>query len=129
MDLARGIIEIEGERFYPGYTFDDFKKSAFYRHQTDVSIFALNEAQNPIVLDNHNFVITVLFRDSKLQLLSLYCIDKDISYEQEELRNTLHKKVLKEQGLSNTNIFLWGIVKLAYDPKISRYSIDVVYNL
>ena len=83
---------------------------------------------NPIVLDNHCFVITVLFRDSKLRLLSLYCIDEDISYEQEELRKKLHKKVLKEQGLSNINVFSWGIVKLEYDPRISRYSIDVIYN-
>ncbi|MGO5087691.1 hypothetical protein ACTQ3U_10410 [Oscillospiraceae bacterium LCP25S3_F9] len=128
MNLAKGIVEIEGERFCPGYTFENFKKSIFYRHQTDISIFALNKAQNPIVLDNHCFVITVLFRDSKLRLLSLYCIDEDISYEQEELRKKLHKKVLKEQGLSNINVFSWGIVKLEYDPRISRYSIDVIYN-
>ena len=129
MDLTRGIIEIEGERFYPGYTFEDFKKSAFYRHQTDVSIFALNEEQKPIVLDDHNFVITVLFHDSKLRILSLYCIDEDISYEQEKRRKKLHKKVMKEQGLSNTNVFAWGTVKSEYDRRIARYSIDIVYNL
>ena len=129
MDLARGIIEIEGEHFYPGYTFDDFKKSAFYHHQTDISIFALNNGQSPITLDGHLFVITVLFYDSKLRILSLYCVDEDISYEQEKRRKKLHKKVLKEYGLSRANVFSWGKVESVYDPRIARYSIDIVYNL
>ena len=36
MNLKSGIIEINGEVFSPGYTFEDFKNSCFYDGQDGV---------------------------------------------------------------------------------------------
>lgn len=45
MDLKYGIIEINGEIFTPGYTFDDFKKSSFFEGQDGVKIIRLNKTR------------------------------------------------------------------------------------
>jgi hypothetical protein len=34
-DLKKGIIEINGEVFKPGYTFEEFRKSVFYKGQDE----------------------------------------------------------------------------------------------
>ena len=43
MNLKYGIIEINGEIFYPGYTFDDFQKSVFFEGQDGVRVIKIKD--------------------------------------------------------------------------------------
>ena len=43
MDLKSGLIEINGEIFTPGYTFENFQKSTFFEGQGGVRIIRLNK--------------------------------------------------------------------------------------
>ena len=43
MDLKSGLIEINGEIFTPGYTFENFQKSTFFEGQDGVRIIRLNK--------------------------------------------------------------------------------------
>lgn len=43
MNLKYGIIEINGEIFCPGYTFDDFQKSVFFEGQDGVRVVKIKD--------------------------------------------------------------------------------------
>jgi hypothetical protein len=43
MNLKYGIIEINGEIFGPGYTFDDFQKSVFFEGQDGVRVVKIKD--------------------------------------------------------------------------------------
>ena len=125
MDLARGIIEIEGERFYPGYTFEEFKRSHFYTDQDGILFIKLD---HPIQIKNHTYLISICFMDYELDLLSLCCIDKEIPFEREIERKSLHDQILAEQGFSPVNNYPWGSVTSSYDPRGNCCDINIVYN-
>ena len=125
MDLARGIIEIEGERFYPGYTFEDFKRSHFYTDQDGILSIDLD---HPVQIMNHTYLISICFMDYELDRLFLYCIDKEIPDDREIERKKLHEQILADQGLAPVNNYPWGSVDSCYDNRINRYFIAIVYN-
>ncbi len=125
MDLTRGVIEFEGERFYPGYTFDDFKRSRFYTDQDGILYIQLD---HPIHILNHTFIITICFMDYELDLLLLCCIDKEIPFDREIERKKLHEQILAEQGLAPVNNYPWGSVDSIYDPRSNCCDIAIVYN-
>ena len=56
MNLKSGIIEINGETFSPGYTFEDFKNSSLYYGQDGVRIIRLKEIVK--LLENNYIVVT-----------------------------------------------------------------------
>ena len=48
MDLKSGLIEINGEIFTPGYTFENFQKSTFFEGQDGVlSLIHISEPTRP----------------------------------------------------------------------------------
>lgn len=120
-----GKIMIDGVEFYPGYTFEDFKKTPFYMNQGGIRSIPLNDAKE---IDNHKYIVNLFFRDGKLYMISLACVDMDVPFEEEEKRALLHRQILAEYGLSDVNSFSWGTLKAIYNPRSNSSNIAFVYQ-
>lgn len=126
MNLESGIIEIGGVIFSPGYTFDDFKKTPFFENQDGVRTIRLKGTAS--FYDN-NCIIRLFFRNNMLYLISIICIDLEISFSEEPKRKDYHDNILKKIGLDSESYYEWGNIKSVYDPKGNVSSINVIYNV
>lgn len=120
-----GKIMIDGVEFYPGYTFEDFKKTPFYMNQGGIRSIPLNDAKE---IDDHKYIVNLFFRDGKLYMISLACVDMDVPFEEEEKRALLHRQILAEYGLSDVNSFSWGTIKAIYDSRSNSSNIAFLYQ-
>lgn len=125
MVTETGRITIDGVEFYPGYTFEDFKKTKFYSNQDGIRIIRLNGV---IKIDNHQYLVNLFFREYTLYMISLVCVDIDIPFEEEEKRAVLHRQIMAEYGLSDVNVFSWGILKVSFDPRSNSSKIGLIYQ-
>ncbi len=125
MNINEGIIKIGNETFLPGYTFEDLKKSEFFDNQDGIRIINLKNSQ---IIDDNKFIVSLFFRKGFLYLISLICIDKDISFKDEPERKKLHDEILTKYGLQSPGVFDWGKIESNYDPKGNVSSINIIYN-
>jgi hypothetical protein len=126
MNLKSGIIEINGEEFCPGYTFEEFKKSIFFDGQDGVKIIRINDAAR---IKDNNYIVSLFFRNKILYMISMICIDVEFSFSEEFKRKWFHDEILKKSGLSVESFFEWGNIKSIYDPKGNVSSINIIYNV
>ena len=125
MVTETGRITIDGVEFYPGYTFEDFKKTKFYSNQDGIRIIRLNGA---VKVDEHQYLVNLFFREYTLYMISMVCVDIDIPFEEEEKRAVLHRQIMAEYGLSDVNFFSWGILKVSFDPRSNSSKIGLIYQ-
>ena len=125
MVTETGRITIDGVEFYPGYTFEDFKKTKFYSNQDGIRIIRLNGA---VKVDEHQYLVNLFFREYTLYMISMVCVDIDIPFEEEEKRAVLHRQIMAEYGLSDVNVFSWGILKVRFDPRSNSSKIGLIYQ-
>lgn len=124
MVTETGKITIDGVEFYPGYTFEDFKKTKFYGNQDGIRIIRLGAVK----IDEHQYLVNLFFREYILYMISLVCIDIDIPFEEEEKRAALHRQIMAEYGLSDVNDFSWGSLQVSYDPRSNSSKIGLIYQ-
>lgn len=60
MNLKLEIIEINGEIVSPGYTFDDFQKSAFFDGQDGIRVIRIKDT---VKIEDNNYVVSFFFRN------------------------------------------------------------------
>lgn len=125
MNLKSGIIEINGETFSPGYTFEDFKNSSLYDGQDGVRIIRL---KGIVKLLENNYIVSLFFRNNVLYMLSLICTDIEFQFSEEVKRKQFHDSILEKNGLDTESYFEWGNIKSVYDPKGNVSSINIIYN-
>ena len=125
MVTETGRITIDGVEFYPGYTFEDFKKTKFYSNQDGIRIIRLNGA---VKVDEHQYLVNLFFREYTLYMISMVCVDIDIPFEEEEKRAVLHRQIMAEYGLSDVNVFSWGILKVSFDTRSNSSKIGLIYQ-
>ena len=123
MNWKEGKFIIEGEEFYPGYTFEDFKKTHFYKNQDGILKIQL---ENMLYIEKHKYIVNIMFWNYNLYMIELYCAD-DITLTSEEMLK-VHNKILEEYGLSEINKFKWGSIESIYDRKSDISSIAIIYN-
>ena len=123
MNWKDGKFIIDGEKFYPGYTFEDFKKTHFYNNQDGIRIIKL---ENMVYIEEHQYIVNLMFENFNLYMIQLYCVD-DITLTSEE-RIEVNNKILEGYGLSEENQFEWGNIKSSYDPRSDVSSIVIIYN-
>lgn len=123
MNWKDGKFIIDGEEFYPGYTFEDFKKTHFYNNQDGIRIIKL---ENMVYIEEHQYIVNLMFENLNLYMIQLYCVD-DITLTSEE-RIEVNNKILEEYGLSEEKQFEWGSIKSSYDPRSDVSSIVIIYN-
>ena len=104
MDLKSGLIEINGEIFTPGYTFENFQKSTFFEGQDAVRIIRLNDT---VKIGGNNFITSLFFRNKILYMLSMICVDINPSFSEEIKRKQFHDAILAKNGLSPETFFFF----------------------
>ena len=120
-----GIISLNNNVIIsPGYRFEDFKKTLYYNGQDGIKIIYLDSR---VIIDKHEYIISLFFRNSVLYMLSLICCDIDFSIEQERERKKMHYEILQRYNIYQDDIFDWGKVVSEYDAKGNVSSINFYY--
>ena len=126
IDFEKGIVRVsEDLTIRPGYTFDDFKKCRYYRNQDGICVIYLDEK---IDIDGRSYAVDFFFRNGIIYMLSLTCLDKDYTEEDEPQRKEFHDEILQEYGIDGIAKFDWGIVSSNYDARGNVSSINLEYR-
>ena len=98
MDVHEGVLLLHNEKLQKFYSFKEFKNTDMFLGQNGEMPFTLKDIHN---IDNHNYYVSLLFKQGFLYEISLVCndIEKD-SYSMEK-EKALHDSILKEYGLRN----------------------------
>ena len=124
MDISKGIVEIDNELVVkPNFTFEQFKETKYYTNQDGIRIIYLDEPQ---IIKNRKYIVSLFFRDGKIYMLSLICCDEEYSEKDESKRKDLHDLILKELGVLENSNFEWGEIKSIYDARSNISSINIM---
>lgn len=123
--INEGFIQISDElTIAPGFLFDQFKKTKFYKDQDGIRIIYLDGQH---IIENRKYMISLFFRSGKIYLVSLMCCDKEYSENAESERKMLHDDILKELGIIDQKKYDWGVISSDYDAKSNISCINVKY--
>ncbi len=125
ININNGTVTISEELVvFPGYSFEQFQKTKFYKNQDGIRMIYLDEE---LMIENRKYIVSLFFRNGKLYMLSLICCDKRFSESDERKRETLHDDILKEWGMKKHEEYRWGKVSSDYDGRSNISSINIVY--
>lgn len=125
IDISNGFFSISDElTIFPSFSFKQFKHTRFYKNQDGVRIIYLDEHQ---IIDNRKYIVSLLFRDGKIYMVSLVCCDKEFSEKDEYKRKKLHDDILRELGINQKKEYTWGEISSDYDVRSNVSSIDIMY--
>ena len=124
-DISKGVIRVSEELiFFPGYTFNQFKKTRFYNCQDGIKIIYLDEQQ---IIENRRYIVSLFFREGKIYMISLICCDKEFVENDERKRKLLHDNILREWGIKMREEYSWGEISSDYDVRGNISSINIKY--
>lgn len=105
LDISNGLFKISDElTIYPGFSFEQFKHTRFYKNQDGLRIIYLDEQQ---IIGNRKYIISLFFRNGKIYMVSLICCDKEFSEKDEDKRKILHDDILNELGINQQMEYCW----------------------
>ncbi len=124
-NINSGLIRIsEDLMISPGYSFEEFKGTRFYKNQDGIKIIYLDEQQ---MIEKHPYIVSLFFKTGKIYMVSLICCYKKYSESDEFKRKALHDSILKELGIIEKQKFDWGMISSDYDARSNISSINVTY--
>ena len=125
LDFNNGFLKLSDElTIFPGFLFEQFKKTRFYKNQDGVRVFYLDDSQ---IIDNRKYIVSLFFRNGKIYMVSLICCDKEFSEKDEVKRKILHDDILNELGINQQMEYSWGKISSDYDARSNVSSIDIMY--
>ena len=125
LDICNGFLKISDElTIFPGFSFEQFKNTRFYKNQDGLRIFYLDEQQ---IIDNRKYIVSLFFRNGKIYMVSLICCHKEFSEKDEDKRKILHDDILNELGINQQMEYSWGKISSDYDARSNVSSIDIMY--
>ena len=125
LDISNGVLEVSDELVLsPGFSFEQFKRTRFYKNQDGVKIIYLDEQQ---IIDNRRYFVNLFFRNKKIYIVSLVCCDKEFPEEDEPKRKNLHDEILNELGVNQQVNYSWGKITSSYDARSNLSCINIVY--
>ena len=125
-DIRNGILRLSEDLILsPEYTFEDFKKTSYYKGQDGIRVITLYDRYN---IEGNTFLVSLVFVDGRLDNVSLVCTDEEFSWETEPERKKLHDRILNDWGLSGENLFEWGNISSVFDAKSCVSSIVIRYR-
>ena len=107
------------------YTFEDFKKTSYYKGQDGIRVITLDDRYN---IEGNTFLVSLVFVDGRLDNVSLVCTDEEFSWDTEPKRKIFHDRILNDWGLSEDNSFGWGSISSIFDTKSSVSSVVIRYR-
>lgn len=124
-NISDGFIKISDElTIFPGFSFEQFKRTEFYKNQDGIKIIYLDEQQN---IKGRKYIVSLFFRVGKIYMVSLICCDKEFSEIDERKRKILHDDILKEWGIKEQKEYCWGKIASNYDARSNISSIDIIF--
>lgn len=125
LDTNNGFLTISDElTIFPGFSFEQFKHTRFYKNQDGVRIIYLDEKH---IIDNRKYIISLFFRNGKIYMVSLICCDKEFSEKDAVKRKKMHDDILNELGINQNKEYTWGKISSDYDARSNVSSIDIIY--
>lgn len=125
MDISNGKIEIANDLLVtPEFTFENFKKSRFYKNQDGIRIIYMDGQQ---IIDGRKYLVSLFFRNCKIYMLSLICCDNEYTEKEEQERKELHNQILLKYGVDKKKKFDWGEIESVYDARSNISSINIIY--
>lgn len=125
IDISNGFVNISNElTIFPGFSFEQFKHTKFYDNQDGIKIIYLNEQQS---INGRKYIVSLIFREGKIYMVSLICCDKQFSEQDEEKRKELHDEILNDLGLNQHMEYNWGKISSDYDARSNLSSINIIY--
>lgn len=125
IDIDNGFLTISDElTIFPGFSFEQFKHTRFYKNQDGVRIIDLDEKQ---IIDNRKYIVSLFFRNGKIYMVSLICCDKEFSQKDAVKRKNIHDDILNELGINQNKEYTWGKISSDYDARGNVSSIDIIY--
>ena len=125
LDFNNGFLKLSDElTIFPGFLFEQFKKTRFYKNQDGVRVFYLDDSQ---IIDNRKYIVSLFFRNGKIYMVSLICCDKEFSEKDEVKRKILHDDILNELGINHQKKYSWGKISSDYDARSNVRSINILY--
>ena len=125
IDISNGSFAISNElMIFPGFSFEQFKYTRFYKNQDEKRIIYLDGQQ---IIDNRRYIVSLFFRNKKIYMVSLICCDTEFSEKDENKRKILHDDILKGLGINQWMKFNWGKISSNYDARSNISSIDIIY--
>lgn len=125
IDLNNGIVRISDDLcIAPQFSFDDFKKTSFYNNHDGIRAIYIEKQQS---IDSNNYMVSLIFRNNQIYMLSLVCCSKQYSEKNEKERKELHDEILKIYGVVGKKEFAWGKVSSDYDARGNCSSINIIY--
>lgn len=126
IDIKDGSLKINDTlRFYPGFQFEDFKKTKYYNGQDGIRIIYLDAKQ---IINGNTYIVSIFFRNGYIYMISLINCDNEYQPEREKERKKLHDKILAEENIISGKYYSWGKVISEYDAKSNISSINVYYD-
>ncbi|MEE3494039.1 MAG: hypothetical protein VZR06_02680 [Butyrivibrio sp.] len=126
MNIYSGAFAIDEDLvIIPGYTFESFKKTRYYKNQDGIGIIYLDGMQ---IINGRKYKVSLFFKNSIIYMLSLICCDEEYSFEDEPERKKLHDEILKNLGVRENNSFNWGKIESSYDRRGNVSSINIIYQ-
>ncbi len=124
-DIRNGSISISDQlTIHPAFTFEQFKRTKFYKDQDGIKMICLD---GPQVIDDRKYIVSLLFRNGKIYMVSFICCDKEFSEKDEKKRKILHDDILSELGIRPQERYSWGEISSDYDARSNLSSINIVY--
>ncbi len=125
INLKNGEIIFSNELVIrPGYTFEEFETTCYYKNQDDIRIIYLDEPQ---IICNRKYLIQLFFQNKVIYMVYLICCDVSFSEKNEYKRKKIHDSILEQLGIKKTQEFIWGKVASEYDAKSNISSINIIY--
>lgn len=123
--INNGVISISKElQISPGFKFEEFKKTKYYKNQDGIRIIYLEGYQ---VILGRKYIVSLFFRNNKIYMISLICCDNEFLESEEYKRKELHDNILKEWRMENPMNFSWGRISSDYDIRGNVSSINIQY--
>ena len=118
INTSNGLLKISDElTVFPGYSFEQFKHTKFYKNQDGIKIIYLDTQQS---IDNRKFIVSLFFRNGKIYIVSLICCEQE--------RKLLHDEILHKLGIDSNSRYVWGKILSEYDARSNLSSINIIYK-
>ncbi len=125
VDIRTGFIAISDQlTIYPGFSFEQFKQTKFYKNQDGIRIIYLD---GQYIIADRKYMVSLFFRYGKIYMVSLVCCDQEFSENDEKKRKLLHDDILNELGIRPQERYSWGKISSNYDARSNLSSINIIY--
>ena len=125
IDIKNGEFKVNDSLiFFPGFTFNDFKRTPYFKGQDGVRIIYLDEPQK---IGKYKFLVGFFFKDRVIYMVTLINCDKDFQENEEKNRKGIHDSILQENGIEDGKEYKWRKVVSGYDARSNISSINIYY--